>query len=341
MRRRLGATSAVMAATLVLIGVPSASAATEVGTDCAAEIASVGTTLVPLTRSSQSPWPIAVPAAGVVTKWNVFWTSESLAPVPQKLKVVRPTGGLNEFQVVAESPVEGILKGRNSFDARIPVQAGDRFGLYGPGGHTLFCDEAGVGETMGFAFDDIAPGSIATFTPQADGEQVPVIAMVEPDGDGDGYGDETQDLCPQNPNVHIACPPLPPPITLDAFPIVLKRSVLVLVGASSESSVQVFGQVSPGRKIVPRGAGTSKKTRPPKPEKLKPTAFVASLSGGTQTVAPGQVARFNVKLPKAVMRRLSRLTPNEWLKATITARTTDVAGRLSERTITVRLKGQK
>jgi hypothetical protein len=338
MRGRLGATSAAITATLVLIGVPSASAATEVGTDCAAEIASVGTTLVPLTRSSQSPWPIAVPAAGVVTKWNVFWTSESLAPVPQKLKVVRPTGGPNEFQVVAESPVEGILKGRNSFDTRIPVQAGDRFGLYGPGGHTLFCDEAGVGETMGFAFDDIAPGSIATFTPQADGEQVPVIAVVEPDGDGDGYGDETQDLCPQNPNVHTACPQLPPPITLDPFPIVLERSVLVLVSASAESSVEVFGQVRLGVRQKKGGASSSKTRKPGDPIGRR---VIARLSGGPQTVAPGQVARFNVKLPKPVKRLLGQIAPNESLKATITARTADFAGRISERTITVRLKGQK
>lgn len=333
--RSLKCTGLVLA--LALVGVPSASAGTEVGTDCAAEIASVGTTLVPLTRSSQSPWPIAVPAAGVVTEWSVFWTSESLAPVPQKLKVVRPTAGPNEFQVVAESPVEGVLKGRNSFGMRIPVQAGDRFGLYGPDGHTLFCDEAGAGETMGFAFDDLAPGSMTTFTPQADGEQVPVIAVVEPDGDGDGYGDETQDLCPQSPNVHNACPQLPPKITLDAFPIVLKRSVLVLVSASSEASVHVFGQTS--WKLRPKGDARASKTR--KPGDHKSTGVIVGLNGGTQTVKPGEVARFNVKLPKSVKRRLSRIPPSESLKGTITARTTDLAGRVTDRVINIRLKGQE
>src|ERR1044072_6129752 len=193
MLKRIGGVFALMIASLA--AAPNSSASTGVGTHCVPHGSSSATPLVPLTRSPQTPWPIPVPTAGVVTEWNVFSTSGSL--VPQKLKVVRPTGGPDEFHVVAESPVEGILKGRNSFDTRIPVQAGDRFGLYGPDNHTLFCGEAGAGETMGRALDEITLGSIATFTPEADGDQVPVIAAVEPDGDGDGYGDETQDLCPQ------------------------------------------------------------------------------------------------------------------------------------------------
>lgn len=331
MLKRTGVVFALTIASLA--AAPSASASTEVGTDCAGNGSSAGTTLVPLTRSPQSPWPIAVPAAGVVTEWNVFSTSGSL--VPQKLKVVRPTGGPDEFQVIAESPVEGILKGRNSFDTRIPVQAGDRFGLYGPDNHTLFCGEAGAGETMGRALNEVTLGSIATFTPEADGDQVPVIAAVEPDADGDGYGDETQDLCLQNPNVHGACPQLPPPITLDAFPIVLKRSILVLVSASSESAVQAFGRV--GLNLWRKGKAHISKLSPGGGKLLGP---IVGLSGGTQTVKPGEIARFNVKLPTSVKRQLRQIPPSKSLKGTITARTTDLAGRVTDRVVNIRLKGQ-
>jgi hypothetical protein len=332
MLKRIGVVPALTVA--LLAAAPSASASTGVGTDCAGNGTSPATTLVPLTRSPQSPWPIAVPAAGVVTEWNVFSTSGSL--IPQKLKVVRPTGGPDEFQVVAESPVEGILKGRNSFDARIPVQTGDRFGLYGPDNHTLFCGDAGAGETMGRALDEVTLGSIATFTPEADGDQVPVIAAVEPDGDGDGYGDETQDLCPQNPNVHSACPQPPPAIALEAFPIALKRSVLVLVSASSETSVRVFGQVGLRRRH--KGGALASKTRKPGDHKI--AGVITGLSGGTQTVKPGQIARFNVKLPNSVKRQLRQIPPTKSLQGTITARTTDLAGRVTDRVVNIRLRGQ-
>jgi hypothetical protein len=113
--------------------------------------------------------------------------------------------------------------------------------------------------------------------------------------------------------------------------------VLVLVSASSESSVHVFGQVS--WRLKPKGGARVSKTR--KPGDRKSTGLIVGLSGGTQTVKPGEVARFNVKLPKSVKRRLSRISPSESLKGTITARTIDLAGRVTDRVINIRLKGQE
>ena len=70
------------------------------------------------------------------------------------------------------------------------------------------------------------------------------------------------------------------------------------------------------------------------------TGLIVGLTGGAQTVTPGQLARFNVKLPKSVKRRLGRIAPSESLKASITASTVDLAGRTSTKVLTVRLPGQ-
>jgi ribosomal protein S8E len=48
---------------------------------------------------------------------------------------------------------------------------------------------------------------------------VNLSAVLEPDADGDGYGDVTQDLCPTNAATHDACPTQPtspPPTTAPA-----------------------------------------------------------------------------------------------------------------------------
>lgn len=328
--RREGVVGILIA--MALIAAPSASAATEVGNTCTADIGHENSTELQLAKAPGETAPITVQApGGVVTAWTT-----RLVPTPtislQLMRVFRTTGNPNEFTNVAETPYEVVSQGVHTFKTRIPVQAGDRFGAWGPFG-TLTCTTSNPADSLGTFTGDATAGSTQTFTASA-GDRVAVSAIVEPDIDGDGYGDETQDKCPEKASLQTLCPA----ITLDAFPIVLKRSVLVLVSASSESSVQVFGQTSWRLKPKPRGAKASKIV--PKPGKLKTTGLIVGLTGGTQTVMPGQVARFNVKLPKSVMRRLGRLTPKESLKASITARTTDLAGRLSERTITVRLRGQ-
>jgi hypothetical protein len=182
-----------------------------------------------------------------------------------------------------------------------------------------YTGDALVGETHAFA--------------ASTGEQVAISAVVERDVDGDGYGDETQDKCPEKTALQTPCPP----IALEAFPIVLKRSVLVLVSASSESSVQVFGQVN----WKPRHKGGALASKTAKPAAPKGIGVIAGLSGGTQTVKPGEIARFNVKLPNSVKRQLRQLPPGKSLKGTITARTTDLAGRVTDRAINIRLKGQE
>jgi hypothetical protein len=312
--------------TVALIGVSSASAATEAGDDCVADTQEGIYTLVPIKRVSPSALPLTAPVSGVVTSWKV--NSGVSDAVPEQMRVLRPTGNPNEFLTVGESTEQTVVKGVNVFPTRISVQAGDHFGVFGTVQDVVYCQPTDPGDEAGFFLISAALGSAHTFTPST-GVRIAMIAVIEPDRDGDGYGDETQDKCPQSAAYQGECPT----ITLDAFPIVLKRSVLILVSASSSSSVQVFGQV--GWKLRSKGARISKSS-PPKAT----TGLIVGISGGTQTVVPGEVSRFNVKLPKSVKRRLSRIPPSKSLKAQLTASTTDLAGRVSTKGLTVKLPGQ-
>jgi hypothetical protein len=329
LRRPIGATTALAAlASLALAS--HASASIEIGSHCVGDTYSGNATLVQIANDPADPLPAAAPSAGVITSWSVNVPPLGFA-IPEKLKVMRPGATPNQFTTVAESGFEAVL-GPASFEARIPVQAGDRLGVYasdssGP----LFCSITGhEGDVLGSAAGDTPAGATRSFLP-AENNQLAMAAKIEPDADGDGYGDETQDRCPQSPASQSPCPP----ISLEAFPIVLKRSVLVLVSASAEAPVQVFGQVAYG---APRRARAhNSKSR----HAVRLPARIAGLSGGSQSVKPGDIARFNVKLPKPVKRRLARLPRSRSLKGTITARATDLAGRVTDRTIAIRLPGQK
>lgn len=332
MRKRLGIATVVLG--LVLLGpATSASALTEIGNNCAAnEEISVAATVTQALEGPGNPLSLTVATSGVITNWRVN-TKSVVQGISEKLKVLR--GSTTNPQVVGESGSEPIVGTQNIFKTRVPVDSGDRLGVFGPAGF-LACTGGGADTIVSYT-GDVPVGANASWKEPIAGPKLAVSAFVEPDADGDGYGDETQDLCLQNPNVHTACPQSLPAISLDAFPIVLKRSVLVLVSSSAESSVEVSGQVSFG--IRRKGGASSSKTK--KPADPIGGRFTVGLSGGTQTVKPGEIGRFNVQLPKRVKRLLDRMAPNESLRGTITARTTDLAGRVSERTVSVRLPGQE
>jgi hypothetical protein len=317
-----------------LIAASGASAAAEVGSNClGANTPGAGYTLVPTVRVSGNTLPLAAPSAGVVTRWKSL--SGISTPIPERLKVLRPGSSQKSFTVVGESDYQTVAPGPNAFATRIPIQPGDRFGLYSPppDGNSIYCGTGNPEDKIGFVEYDLRREASAEFSEIA-GSDVPVVAVVEPDRDGDGYGDETQDGCPQSAAYQGPCPT----ITLDTFPIVLKRSILVLVSASEAASVQVFGQV--GWKPRHKGGALASKT-PDKPGDNISTGVIVGLSGGTTLVKSGEVTPYNVKLPKSVIRHLSDISPKQVVKGTITAQTTDLAGRVTEHTITVRLHGRK
>lgn len=191
MRKRSGAI-VVAAVVAILASASSASAATEVGSDCSAASLAMGNyTMFQTAKDPGSPLPTAAPAAGIVTRWRV--NSALPYPIVERLRTFRATGALNEFQVLAESDPEVVQPGQNLFETRVPIDAGNLVGVYAasPLG-AAFCGTGNVADAIRVTVADAPVGSTQIFNP-AGPIQVAIVAIVEPDADVDGYGDETQD----------------------------------------------------------------------------------------------------------------------------------------------------
>lgn len=314
---------------LAALVVPSsASAAVEFGDECLANSAEPGVTMTQLQRASDSSLPLTAPSDGVITSWTVrIAPGFPVETAPARLKLLRPAAVPNAFRVVGESADAGAGMPAFTQDTRIAVQAGDRLGLYRAGGEgTLACSTGAEGDTLGTYKGDALNGLEWAYAPVAK-FRLPVSAKIEPDADGDGYGDESQDACPKSPDHHGGCPF----VKLEIVESWVKRhSILLRIATSAKTEVRVTGQVGWNYKPSPeiKTAGD------------KPTRLIIALRGGMKTVAPGQARVFRVQLRKAVLRRLGRIGPERSLKAKLVAGTEDLAGRIEIKRVTVHLKGR-
>jgi hypothetical protein len=303
---------------------PGEALSDEAGWPCTAASSRAGWTLLASPQTGWSVSPLVKQSRAVITSWNVR-VGPGLGPLAQQLSVFRAVNGGAEYTKVAESAIETFGVGSEAVATRIPVQIGDYVGLHGPL-ETFVCDGPEEEATSALFEGGIALGETKPFK-AASGVRSPVSSTVELDADGDGYGDASQDACPESAATQIYCPV----VTLRASASAEKSSIWVRVTTSSEATVRVSGQV------VWRNA--------PKPEHARSSARAIPVSvgitGGTRTVMPKKVAQFQVKLPKSVKRRLGRLRPGNSLKASLTASATDLAGRIVTKALTVRLRGQK
>lgn len=299
-----------------------ASAATQVGDPCTAEVVSYAQTITffPI-FTPQSPFPAAVPSSGVITGWGVnVDSSASAVSDSATFKVMRANRAALTAQVVGEDR-ETVTSGSNLFDVRIPVQAGDLVGMANDGKSLIYCKQSSVGSTLGDLLGDPGTGSTVTFEERHETEgRIPVFATVEPDADGDGYGDETQDQCPTDASTHGPCPvlqaaPAPPsttPITLSASAAAKKTFLTVSLTTTAQASVTVTGTVKIGK------------------------GKTVKLSGNTQTVALGALAKFTVLFPATLKAALKKLPSNKKLTVSLSAS----APGATTKNLTVKVPGQ-
>lgn len=157
----------------------------------------------------QASWaaggPVA-PSAGVITSWAVK-AGPAKGPIARvlRLRVLRGNASVETGYPEPLPPAGGISR----FTAQVPIRAGDRLGL------DVFGDQPGVGlavasTTVGASSDHWAPplgsGERAPDGSEPDSELL-LQATIEPDVDGDGLGDETQDPCPYV-SLRLGCPPV-------------------------------------------------------------------------------------------------------------------------------------
>jgi Ca2+-binding RTX toxin-like protein len=206
-------TAAVALLALAAMASP-ASAAVTIGSDlaasdgtapCGAPCTGVGTAIPGRTTAS--------PITGVIVRWRVGDGVGQLT-----LRVARPAGdtypgddthiglGRSEPVTVTTPPSDEVGEPPviSTFPTRVPISAGDRLGV-------------DLTATSEIGFRDRAGATAAIFIPPlGDGERRAsqfrlfafeglVNADVEPDADRDGFGDETQDLCPTDPATQGLC----------------------------------------------------------------------------------------------------------------------------------------
>lgn len=326
--RRLPVVAACALLGLWAVLAANASAAVEFGDECLATAGEPGYTAVPLARTSAGGLPLDSPSDGILTSWTVrISPGFPIEAVPVRLLVFRPTADPGTFELIGTSADSGAGQPAFTTRTRVPVHSGDRLGLYGgEGSGTPICSSAEPGDRVGFLAGTARMGLPQAFAARS-GFRLPVTATVEADRDGDGYGDETQDGCPQSPAYQLGCPRLT--IELSGA-TVRKRSIRLRVRASSEASVRVLGQVAWG--FRPKGM--------PLPGHEPPSRLIVGLRGGQKTVDAGKSAWFEVALPKPVLRRLDRIAPPRELKARFTASATQLDGVVEKAHLTVHLRGR-
>jgi hypothetical protein len=139
----------------------------------------------------------AVPAGyGVITAWEHRTGSAS---GPLHFKVYRPTAP-GRFFTVASNTHNVTAGATHVFATRIPVNPGDRLGLSSLTGTTQIAYLTfNILDKFAFLPIDSNPPPGTTVMqdgPPASTYKLDVAARVESDLDRDGYGDDTQDLCP-------------------------------------------------------------------------------------------------------------------------------------------------
>ncbi|HKN42434.1 MAG TPA: hypothetical protein VJW23_00815, partial [Propionibacteriaceae bacterium] len=297
MRMRQGWTIAGALGALALAFVPSASASTEVGSNCRADRTDFNATLVQLYNGPDAELPLATPVSGVVTSWKV-----NLGPVgvlPAQLKILEPGAWPNDFHVVAESPVVYLSEGQNVIDSRLKVEPGYRFGLYSQDGHTPYCHTAFAQDVLGSSVGNALVTSTHTFGMESQA-QVPVAVKIEPDTNGDGFGDETQTRCPSS------CLPLHTQSTGPDVGFSYKAgrgSVTVFVTPTMPANIAVKGTVrlgAVGRKLT--------------------------LSTPSRNVPRAETARFKLEFPAKLKANLQEIAPRSAHQLKITIAATDAEG---------------
>ncbi len=320
MKKRLSVALATAVAATALVGANSAAGATVFGSGCTATQITDGAIWVSTGHSAANTMPVTAPSSGVITEWsintNIVIESEGKLAgefprvLQQRLLVLRAEG--EAFKVVGEAS-GGLLnlKGSNTYNARVPVQAGDFLGIAG-NPFTAWCDTKDPTDTYAGATGGTPVGSIFKVE-RSTGLQVPIAARIEPDVDGDGYGDETQDQCPQSAAYQGPCPV----VTVSSLSLPHPKAVTVYVSSSLSAPVAVSARVNLGK------------------------GRTATLGAPGQTVAPGTLGRFNLALTKPVLNTLAALTTKKSLTLTISASATNVTGSPSTATSKLKLRGER
>jgi hypothetical protein len=217
--RRLATPALAGLLTVTLCGSASGAGSTSIGQTAptpAATLYCASSSAAIQTGDAGSPAYVA--PAGVITSWSVMASS---ATSRLKLKTVRLLSGSSYTVTGVSEERTPTANGLSTFPSRISVGAGDRLALFvsgptpGPCWHSS--PESTTADIVAFTAagqPDHGIGGVYTVGSPQTNTLLDVRATVEPDADGDGFGDVTQDACPTRADKTTEC--VPPDTTLSA-----------------------------------------------------------------------------------------------------------------------------
>jgi hypothetical protein len=292
------------------MSVSIASASTTLGSTCVLNFPAPAQTFLfdPLTET--------VAAAGVITKWGNNYPTGSgpINDFPQTLLVLSPTGATT-YTVSYIGNTLHTVAGGSSANVNVPVKPGQVVATWGE--PTLLC----AGPTTAFRVASVAAlptlGSTLTTSQGTTAATVGRYFVVEPDADGDGFGDETQDKCPEHAAAQIPCPT---PV-LSAFKLSSAKAFKALVTTNLITTVDAIGTVK-----LPVAKGKKAKT--------------LTLKSNTVATAPGTQQTLTIKYPNALKKALAKLSHKKSLKLSVTVTAKGVVVSTSTK-LNAQLAGKK
>ena len=239
---------------------------------------------------------VATPT-GVITSWSVRRASGTVA-----LRVLRGRPG--EFvpnQLHATNISESLDQtgsgsdtAPQSFDAHQPVKAGDYIGVTMVTGSSIG-DLKGVGDQIFEVAGDPNLANVDSATPE--NFEPLVSATVEPDADGDGFGDESEDACPSSAATQGACPVAGVPKGGGGVKPPVSTAATTKVRLGSRSATFRGGKASITLKNPNAVAVKGKLSL-----KLRKKA----VGSRSYSLAAGATAKIRVKLAKVARRRIAK-----------------------------------
>lgn len=149
-----------------------------------------------LAMGSAAPGGVAAPQGGVVTRWSV----RTQLPVASNTTIRPVVIGGNTALAKGDAVDAPEWAGVADFATRLPIAPGQLVGVElgstgGPVNFPSYRGAGGAASNMRFWDPPLAVGNPQTPTGDQTNAEILVQATLEPDADGDGFGDESQDAC--------------------------------------------------------------------------------------------------------------------------------------------------
>jgi RTX calcium-binding nonapeptide repeat (4 copies) len=203
----------LLAVTLALATPAQASGAVTIGNNLATPAVDpfMGQNLVTFTQqdlpaAATAPGGLRAPSDGVVVRWRInvrdFTSPVALRIVRQPKPLITAMTGAGTGDMVTPA-----LGQTSTFDVRLPILAGERVGIDCCNGMSLAAFlVTKSGGTVDFSWEPALFDGGTARSPVTSDKELFVNADIEPDADGDGFGDETQDRCPTDASTQGPCP---------------------------------------------------------------------------------------------------------------------------------------